>query len=84
MVEDNVSDSDMMARIIGAQAKMQTFSFFYGLQLAIVILLHSDNLALAFREQSYVQWMLKRMPSFLTLFFEVYDQTGMQASIGTR
>ena len=24
------------------------------------------------------------MPSFLTLFFEVYDQTGMQASIGTQ
>ena len=38
--------------------------------------------ALAFREQSYVQWMLKRMPSFQSLFFEVYDQTGMQDSIG--
>ena len=51
------------------------------LQLAIVVLFHSDNLALAFREQSYVQCMLKRMPSFLSLFFEGYNQTGMQASM---
>ena len=43
--QDNVSDSDMKARIIGVQTKMQTFSFFYGLQLAIVILSHSDNLS---------------------------------------
>ena len=54
------------------------------LQLVIVVLSHSDNLALAFRELSYEQCMLKRMPSFLSLFFEVYDQTGMQASIGPR
>ena len=63
---------------------MQTFSFFYGLQLAIVALAHPDNLALAFREQRYMQWMLKRLPSFLSLFFEVYHQTGMQVSIGPR
>ena len=43
--QDNVSDSDMKARIIGVQAKMQTFSFFYGLQLAIVVPSHSDNLS---------------------------------------
>ena len=29
--QDNVSDSEMKARIIGVQTKMQTFSFFYGL-----------------------------------------------------
>ena len=28
---DNVSASDIKARIIGVQTKMQTFSFFYGL-----------------------------------------------------
>ena len=33
--QDNVSDSDMKARIIGVQTKMQTFSFLDGLQLAI-------------------------------------------------
>ena len=33
---DNVSDSDMKTRIIGMQTKMQTFRFFYELQLAIV------------------------------------------------
>ena len=43
--QDNVSDSDMKARIIGVQTKMQTFSFFYGLQLAIAVLSHSDNLS---------------------------------------
>ena len=41
----NVRDSDMKARIIGVQTKMQTFSFFYGLHLAIVVLSHSDNLS---------------------------------------
>ena len=41
----DVSDSDVKARIIGVQTKMQTFSFFYGLQLAIVVLSHSDNLS---------------------------------------
>ena len=43
--QDNVSDSDMKARIIGVQTKMQTFSFFYGLQLTIVVLSHSDNIS---------------------------------------
>ena len=43
--QDNVSDSDMKARIIGVQTKMQSFSFFYGLQLAILVLSHSDNLS---------------------------------------
>ena len=41
----NVSYSGMMARIIGVQTKMQTFSFFYGLQFAIVVLSHADNLS---------------------------------------
>ena len=45
LTQDNVSNSDMKARIIGVQTKMQTFSFFYGLQLAIVVLFHSDNLS---------------------------------------
>ena len=40
-----VSDSDMKAGIIGVLAKMQTFSFFYGLQHAIVVLSYSDNLS---------------------------------------
>ena len=43
-VQDIVSDSGMKARIIGVQTKIQTFSFFYELQLAIVVLFHSDNL----------------------------------------
>ena len=33
----------MKSRIIGVQTKMQTISFFYGLQLAIVALSLSDN-----------------------------------------
>ena len=43
--QDNVSDSDMKARIIGVQTKMPTFSVFYGLQLAIVVLSHADSLS---------------------------------------
>ena len=43
--QDTVSVSDMKARIIGVQTKMQTFSFFYGLQLAI----HSDNFSSSLR-----------------------------------
>ena len=33
----------MMARIFGVLTKVQTFSFFYGLQLVIVVISHSDN-----------------------------------------
>ena len=43
--QDIVSDSDMKARIIRVQTKMHTFGFFYGLQLAIVVLSHSDSLS---------------------------------------
>ena len=43
--QGSVSDSDMKARIMGVQTEIQTFSFFYGLQLAIVALSHSDNLS---------------------------------------
>ena len=43
--QDNVSDSDMKAGIIGVKAKMQTCSFFYGLQLAIVVVSHFDSLS---------------------------------------
>ena len=81
---DHVSDSDMKARIIGVQTKMQTFSFFYGLQLAIVVLSHSDNLSSSLQRAELCAVDAKRMPSFLSLFFEVYNQTGMQASIGPR
>ena len=41
--QDNVSDSGMKARIIGVLIKMNFFSFFNGLQLAIVVLSHSGN-----------------------------------------
>ena len=43
--QDNVSDSDMKARIIRVETKMKTFSFFCGLQLAIAVLSYSDNLS---------------------------------------
>ena len=42
---DHDGDFDKKARIIGVQTKMQTFCFFYGLQLAIVELSHSDKLS---------------------------------------
>ena len=43
--QNNVSDSEMKARIIGVQTEMQSFSFFYGIQLGILVLSHSDNLS---------------------------------------
>ena len=76
--QDNVSNLDIMAGIIGVQTKMQTFSFFYGLQLAIVVFSIQITSALAYRDQSYVQLMLKRMPSFLSLFFEVHSRQGFK------
>ena len=39
-----MSVTDMKVRIIGVPTKMQTFSFFYGVQLAIDSTFHSDNL----------------------------------------
>ena len=44
---DNVSDSDIEGK--------NNFSFFYGLQLAIVVLSHLDNLSSSITEQSFVQ-----------------------------
>ena len=35
----------MKPRIIGVQTKMQTLSLFYGFQLAIIVLSHSDSLS---------------------------------------
>ena len=82
--QDNVSDSDIKTRIIGVQTKMQILVFFYGLQLAIVVLSNSDNLNSSLQRAELYECMLKRKPSFLLLFFKVYDQTGMQTSIGPR
>ena len=62
--QDNVSDSDMKARIIGVHTKIQLY-------LPIEI-----SSALAFREQIYVQCLLKRMPNFRSIFFVVYDKQG--------
>ena len=42
--QDDVIDSDMKAMVIGVQTKMQTFTFFNGLQLTIEVLSHSENL----------------------------------------
>ena len=82
--QDNVSDSDMKARITGVQNEMQTSSFFYGLLLAIIVLSHSDNLIPNLQRAELCAVDAQRMPSFLSLFFEVYDQIGIQASIGPR
>ena len=39
--------SDIKARIIGVQAQMKLFHFFYGLSLCFLILKHTDNLSCA-------------------------------------
>ena len=59
----------MKAGIIGVQTKMQTFSFFYGLQLAIVVLDHSDNLSSSlYRAELYaVDAQKNAMPSVTVL-----------------
>ena len=83
-VQDNVSDSYMKARIIGVQTKMQTFSLFYGLQLAIVVLSHSDNLSSSLQRAELCAVDVQKNAKHSSLFFKVYDQKGIQASIGPR
>ena len=69
--QDNVSNSDMKARIIGVKTKLQTFSFFYGLQLAIVVLSHSDNLSSSLQRAELCAVDAQKNAQFLSLFFEV-------------
>ena len=70
-VQDNGSVSDMKARIIGVQTKMQTLSFFYGLHLAIVVLSHTDNHSSSLQRAELCEVDAQNMPSFLSLFFKV-------------
>lgn len=42
---DVVRDSEMKARILGVAAQMKTFEYFYAINLAELILRHSDNLS---------------------------------------
>ena len=76
----NVSNSDMKARIIGVHSKMQLLVSSMDFSLPLQYFPIQITSALAFREQSYVNWLLKIL-GFLSLFLEVYDQTGMHASI---
>ena len=66
--QNNVSDPYIKIRIIEVQNKLQTFNIFCGLIFAILALCHSDNL-----RSSLQRAELCAMPSFLLLFFEVYD-----------
>ena len=68
LAQNNVSDSDIKIRIVELQNKLQTFSIFCGLIFAFVALSHSDNLRSSLKRAE-----LCAMPSFLSLFFEVYD-----------
>ena len=38
-------DRETKARVLGVQAQMRTFDYFYGLRLGILLLRHSDNLS---------------------------------------
>ena len=71
----------MKARIIVVQTKMQTFSFFYKFQFAIIVLSHTDKLRSSLqRAELYAVDAQKNAKLSVT----VLDQTGMQASIGPR
>ena len=59
---------DMKARIIGVQTKLQTFIFLYGLQLAIVVLSHSDSLSSSLqRAEVYAVDAQKNTKLYVTL-----------------
>ena len=73
--QDNVSDSDMKARIIGVQTKMQTFS--QELQLA------SPSFSPQ-RAELCAVYAQKNDKLSVTVLLEVHHQTGLQASIGPR
>ena len=81
--QDNVSDSDMKARIIGVQTKMQTFSFFYGLQLAIAVLTHSHNPSSSLQRAELCAVAAQKNAK-LSVTVLRGDQTGMLDSIAPR
>ena len=72
-VQDNVSDSDMKARI-PVHIKMQTFSFFYGLQL--VILSNSDNLSSSLQRVEPMWSACSKESQALSLFFDYMIRQG--------
>ena len=82
--QDNVSDSDMKARIIGVQTKMQTFSFFYGHQLAIVALSHSDSLSSSLQRAELCAVHAQKNAKLSLTVLRGIQSDRMQASIGPR
>ena len=44
-VKDSTADPTMKGRIIGVQSQFKTFSFFFGVNLAELVLRHTDNLS---------------------------------------
>ena len=81
--QDNVNDSDMKVKI-GVQTKIQIFSFFYGLQLAIVVLFHPDNFSSSLqRAELCAVYAQNNAKLSVTVLWDIRS-TGMQASIGPR
>ena len=44
-IQDNITDSEIKARVIGEEATMKRFNFLFGLLLGECILKHTDNLS---------------------------------------
>lgn len=44
-IQDNITDSEIKARVIGVEATMKRFNFLFGLLLGECILKHTDNLS---------------------------------------
>ena len=47
IVLDNNVDPDVRARVIGVQAKMESFDYFFGISVSELVLNHGDNLSAA-------------------------------------
>jgi len=55
-------DRETRARIIGCQAQMTTFEFFYGLNLAYRLYSMTDNLSKTIQKESFSAVEVKEVP----------------------
>ena len=51
VLDDNV-DSDVRARVISVQAKMESFDYFFGISVSELVLDHGDNLSAALQSST--------------------------------
>ena len=51
VLEGNL-DTEVKARVIGVQAQMESFTYFFGISVAELVLNHGDNLSVALQSST--------------------------------